>query len=71
MEPLNISLPMSVEAQIPVLQLLVKVVDHLREDSAYEPDDRATGLASAEMLIKIIKTKTGNQSIVGRGTVGR
>lgn len=57
-------------AEVNVLHLLVKIVDHLREAPGYSDGDRSYGLNCAEGLIRVIKTQTGNQQVVGRGMPG-
>lgn len=57
-------------ADVNALHLLVKVIDHLREDAGYSVEERAHGINCAEGLIRVLKTKTGPQHVVGRGNFG-
>lgn len=58
-------------AQVNALHLLVKIADHLREDTGYTAEERTHGINCLEGLIRVLKTKTGNQKIVGTGAFGR
>lgn len=67
---MRLSLNAPASADFDVLDVLIKIVDHLREDQTYGAIDRESGLKSADELIRVIKTKTGNRTITGSGKMG-
>ncbi len=61
--PLTISNGTDVDA----VDVLVKLVDHIRSDPDYAPDVRAGGIAACNQLIAVIKIKIGNANHTGKG----
>lgn len=63
---LAVSLP--VQAEVDVFDVLVRIVDALREDPVYG-DRAAEGIAAAEQLLAVLKIKTGQRRISGSGAI--
>lgn len=65
-------LPIIVQAhaQVDAVEILVRLVDHFREDPSYSDEDRQHGIAAAETVIRTLTTKTGPRQIVGAGAMG-
>jgi hypothetical protein len=66
---LNLTVPS--DATVNVIDVMVKIVDHLHDYPSYSQEQRDSGIANAEALIAILKSTTGNRTAKGLGVVHR
>lgn len=67
---MKLTIKVPAEADVDVFDVMVRIVDHFREDASYSDEARALGIAGADDVLRAIKTKTGNRAISGNGHIG-
>ncbi len=57
------------QAIVDIHEVLVRVVDHLREDPGYTGENRDDGIAATEDLLRVLRTRTGSRAPIGSGAI--